>query len=133
VLVLNALPAAERDDMRIFKLIALLALCVMMISAADIAGKWEAKFETPDGQTRTSTFNFKVDGSTLTGTVASARGESPISEGKVSGDSLTFVVVRELNGNQFKMNYKGTVNGSDMKLTVSFGEDRTFEMTAKKI
>ncbi len=116
----------------VLSIVALLML-VQAAPAADIAGKWKAEFQAPDGQTRTSTFDFKVDGANLTGTVSNPRGESPIIDGKVNGDEVSFAVVRKFQDQEFKMTYKGKVSGTDMKLTVSMGEDRTFEMTAKKI
>jgi len=100
--------------------------------AAEVAGKWKAEFTTPDGQTRSSLFTFKVEGDKLTGTVSSPRGDAPIQEGKVSGDEISFVVVREFGGNEVRINYKGKVSGNELKLTVDFGE-RSFEMTAKRV
>ena len=38
-----------------------------------------------------------------------------------------------INGNQFRINYKGKVNESEIKFTGEIpGMDRTFEFTAKK-
>lgn len=115
--------------MRAILLALPVAACVF---AADVAGKWKAEFQTPDGQTRTSIFTFQVDGDKLTGTVSSPRGEAPIQEGKISGDEISFVVVREFGGNEVRIHYKGKVAGDDLKLTVEFG-DRSFEMTAKRV
>ena len=106
--------------------VTLLAVFLMMVWGADVNGKWKAEYEAPDGQTRTSLFTFQVEGSKLTGSVGGARGESPITDGKVSGDEISFSVTR-------KFVYKGKVAGSEIKFTVTVGEgDRTFEMTAKK-
>lgn len=112
-------------------LLAMLMLAVIGL-AADVTGKWKAEFTTPDGQTRTSLFTFKVEGDKLTGTVSSPRGEAPIQEGKVSGDQISFVVVREFGGNEVRIKYTGKVSGDELKLTVDFGE-RSFEMTAKRV
>ncbi|MGB9605550.1 MAG: hypothetical protein ACP5U2_15705 [Bryobacteraceae bacterium] len=113
-----------------------IALTVLMLAAmllaADVTGKWKAEFQTPDGQTRTSIFTFNVEGDKLTGTVSSPRGEATIQEGKVSGDEISFVVVREFGGNEVRIHYKGKVSGDQLKLTVEFG-DRSFEMTAKRV
>jgi hypothetical protein len=94
------------------------ALLCMLASAwaADVAGKWTAQVPGRQGTTET-TFNFKVEGNKVTGTVVSQQGEMPISDGKIEGDALTFTVVREFNGNQMKLNYKGTVAGDEIKFT----------------
>jgi len=114
--------------MRLLILSLALALAAM---AADIAGKWKAEYEM-GGQTRTTTFDFKVDGNKLTGTATSARGgAAEIQDGTVNGDDVSFSVTRKFNDQEFKLNYKGKVSGNEMKLKVSAGE-REFEMTARK-
>jgi hypothetical protein len=116
-------------------LLVLMAVFAMTASAADISGTWKASVETPNGNFET-TFTFKVDGSKLTGKVSSQMGESDIADGKIDGDSVSFSVNRNFNGNDFKITYKGKVNGSgnEIKLTIEFeSADRTFEMTAKKV
>lgn len=113
---------------------AVLTFLAVSAWAADINGKWKAEFQTPNGDTRTSIFTFKADGEKLTGAVESRRGTVDIQEGRISGDEVSFVVVREFNGNEFKMKYKGKVSGEELKLNVEIGDgDRTFEMTAKRM
>jgi len=114
-------------------LMILIALFAVTASAADIDGTWKASTETPNGTFET-VFVFKVDGSTLTGTTTNQMmGEKPISEGKVDGDNVSFVVAANFNGNDVKLAYKGKVEGKEMKITLSLpGGDRTFEMVAKK-
>ena len=109
-------------------------LCVAAVQAADVNGKWLSEYTTPDGTTRQNTFVFAVKGDTLTGTVASTRGESPIQNGIVRGDTVSFTVIRNFGGNEMKFQYKGKVAGDGMALTVTVGEgDRTFEMIAKRV
>jgi hypothetical protein len=123
--------------MRVRKLVwivTFLGILAVAASAADVSGKWKSEMTTPDGQTRTSTYTFKVDGSTLTGTVAGARGETEIKEGKVNGDEISFVLVRSFNGNEFKTQYTGKVAGGEIKFKVEVvGMDRTFDVTAKRM
>jgi hypothetical protein len=99
-----------------------------------LRGTWKATVETPNGAME-NTFTLKVDGDKLTGTITMGQfGEAPISEGKVDGDNVSFLVVREFNGNQFRINYKGKVAGDEMKLSGEVvGMDRTFEMTATRV
>ena len=114
-----------------FLLLVLFAVCA---SAADISGQWKAEFTTPDGSVRQNTFTFKQAGEKLTGTIAGAAGEAPIQEGKVTGDNVSFFVMRNFGGNDVKLTYSGKVEGGEIKFKVSFeGADREFEMTAKKV
>ena len=87
-----------------------------------------------DGNKREVSMNLKVDGSKLTGTVGGPMGDTDISDGKVDGDTITFSVVREFNGNQMKMNYTGKVTGDEIAFKVARdgGEGRTNEFTAKR-
>jgi opacity protein-like surface antigen len=114
-------------------LLSLFAVLVFTASAADVSGTWKAAIETPNGSFDT-TFKFKVDGNKLTGSTANQfGGEMPISEGKVDGDNVSFVVSGSFNGNDFKLNYKGKLTGEELKFTVEIsGMERTFEMTAKR-
>jgi len=115
-------------------IVVLVALAFAAAWAADINGKWHAEYTTPDGQARQTTFTFKVEGETLTGTAASAMGEVPIQDGKASGDTVAFSITRNFNGNDMKINYKGKVEGDEMKLNVTItGMDAAFDITAKRV
>lgn len=84
--------------------------------AADITGKWVAQIEGRQG-TRENTFVFKVDGTNVTGTMITSRGETAISEGKIEGNELSFIIVRSFGENEMRILYKGTVSGDEIKLT----------------
>ena len=118
--------------MRIAKWLLMLMALALTASAADVAGTWTGNMETPNG-TFEMTFSFKVDGHQLTGTVTLPMGESPISHGKVEGDDISFSVVRNGEGNELKINYKGKVAEKEMKLTVEIPARGTFKITAKKV
>ncbi|MBI4902143.1 MAG: hypothetical protein HY820_00820 [Acidobacteria bacterium] len=94
--------------------------CLLAVSAfaADVTGKWNAEMPGRDGQTRQVPFNFKADGATLTGTVGGMGGDTEIKNGKVVGDEISFDVIREFNGNEFKMHYVGKVSGNEIKFKI---------------
>ena len=75
--------------------------------AADFNGKWTADVPGRNGNTQTTTFNFTVDATamTVTGTVSGRMGDMPITNGKVTADTITFDVVRSMNGNSFTISY----------------------------
>ena len=107
-------------------------LFAAVASAADVNGKWKAEFQTPEGQTRTNTFTFKAEGEKLTGSVMGQAGEAPIQNGKISGDDISFSVVRNFGGQEVTIQYKGKVSGDTIQFTVDFGGG-TFDVTAKRI
>jgi hypothetical protein len=90
--------------------------------AADFNGKWSADIPGRNGNTQTTTFTFTVDPAamTVTGTVSGRMGDMPITNGKVTADTITFDVVRNFNGNTFTMSYKGTADGDTIKFTRTF-------------
>jgi hypothetical protein len=123
--------------MRTLLLGALLGIFAFAASAADVTGKWTAQVPGRGGNTTENTFVFKVDGAKLTGTMDAGRGGPiEITDGKVSGDDISFTVVRNFGGNDMKFVYKGKVSGSEIKFTRTMeGMDNApppAEFTAKK-
>jgi hypothetical protein len=102
--------------------------------AADVTGAWKASVPGRDGNTMEMTFNLKADGDKLTGTISNPMGETEIQDGKIAGDTITFKVKREFNGNTVIMNYEGKVSGNEIKFkSTREGSDRPpREFTAKK-
>jgi hypothetical protein len=119
---------------RTLLLLAVLALVsAVSAQAADVTGKWIAQVPGRDGQTRETTFNFKVDGDKLTGTMSGRDADIPLQDGKVQGDAISFVVVRSFGGNEMKISYKGKVAGDEIKFTSQReGSDQAREFTANR-
>ena len=77
-------------------LLVLIALFAFTASAADITGTWKASTAATGRNTFETTFVFKVDGAKVTGTTSNQMmGETPISEGKIDGDNLSFAGERQ--------------------------------------
>jgi hypothetical protein len=89
--------------------------------AADFNGKWTGDVQGRGGNTMTLTFDFHVDGTTLTGKVTTPRGDVDISNGKVDGDNISFDQVLNFNGNSVTISYKGAADGDTIKFTRTFG------------
>jgi hypothetical protein len=105
-----------------------------VLAAADVAGKWTAQVPGRGGETQETTFNFKVSGSALTGTMVNPRGETAISDGKIDGDNLSFSVNLNFGGNDIKLLFKGKVSGAEIKFTRQRegGQGQAQEFTAKR-
>lgn len=111
----------------------LLALALVLAAyAADVTGKWTAEFDTQIGVQK-YTYEFKVDGATLTGTAAGPQGSVAITEGKVNGDDVAFVENITYQGMDIRIEYSGKVSGDEMKLTRKVGEFATEEIVAKRV
>jgi hypothetical protein len=107
-----------------------------LVWLADASGKWTAQVPGRDGQPQETTFTFKVEGDKLTGAVSGRQGDTPIADGKISGDEISFTVTRERQGATIKQLYKGKVSGDEIKFTRSVeggqGARPPVEFTAKK-
>jgi hypothetical protein len=119
----------------IFLSLCFLFAAVSLAWAADIDGKWVAQVPGRDGQTREQTFTFKVEGDKLTGTTSGRQGDTPISDGKISGDEISFTVKISFNGNDVTLLYKGKVAGDEIKITRTRegGDQPGQEFTAKRV
>jgi hypothetical protein len=116
----------------IFVFTLLLAFAIVA-SAADVAGKWTAQVPSRSGQARETTFNFKVAGDKLTGTMSGYQGqEIAISDGKVSGDTLSFTITMERGGNTMKQTYTGKVVGDEIQFKRESGQGPAREFVAKR-
>ena len=84
--------------------------------AADVDGKWAGTISTPGGDFPVA-FEFKADGTTLTGTTQSPDGMSiNIKDGKIDGDKVTFGVTLDFGGMALDIAYSGVVTPSEMKM-----------------
>ena len=98
-----------------------------------VTGKWAYEMQGKNGP-QTANMNLKADGTKLTGTVSGRGGETEISDGKVDGDTITFTVVREFNGNKIVTKYTGKVSGDEIKFTIETeGKGGPREITAKRV
>ena len=120
--------------------IVILTACLLLAGvvqalAADVTGKWVAQVPGRNGQTNETTFNLKAEGNKLTGTVSGRQGDNPISDGKISGDDISFTVAMSFNGNDIKLLYKGKVAGDEIKFTRTRegGDQPGQEFTAKRV
>lgn len=116
-----------------------LALAALLVTlgtvtalAADVSGKWTADVQGRNG-TQTITFEFHVDGSTLTGKVTTPRGESDISNGKIDGDNITFGQTMSMGGNDMTITYTGKIDGDTIKFTRAMGSRPATEFTATRV
>jgi hypothetical protein len=116
--------------------ITALAFCAGAMSAlaAGINGKWVSEMQVGSAEGKkyvlTSTFNFKSDGNSFTGTIVQVseaswmsgmNGKSfDISDGKVDGDKFLFKVTTETKQGQKTAVYEGTIEGDRLKGTTKY-------------
>lgn len=110
--------------------VLLFALGTVSALAADFNGKWTATVTGPRA-TQNLAFNFHVDGSAVTGTITTPRGDMEITDGKVDGDTITFTQVMQ-GQKQVKVVYTGKADGDTIKFSRQRGERPAVEFTATR-
>lgn len=120
---------------RLSILAVLLATTAAFLFAADVSGTWTATFDTQVGQ-QPYTFMFKQDGMKLTGTAKNTFTETDveITDGKVDGDTISFVENMTYQGMPLRITYKGTINGDEISFTRNVADfaDETGKAMRKK-
>ena len=103
--------------------------------AAEISGPWQAEFESPRGHQKIR-FEFKTEGDKLTGKTISKFGgntrETEIQDGKVEGDTLSFVQVINFQGNEVRINYTGKIGDEEIAFTRQMGDRGKSEFKATR-
>ena len=107
--------------------IAALSLAIVSFVATtradDATGTWKWS-STFNNNTVESSAKLKQDGNKLTGVyIGRNNTESPIEDGTIKGDAVSFKIVREFNGNKFTMKYSGTLSGDTIKGKSEFDRD----------
>jgi hypothetical protein len=104
------------------------------LRAADPSGRWAATFMTQVGE-QAYTYEFVVKGTTLTGTAkGSLTGEGKISDGKITGDTITFVENTTYMGMPLAFNYTGKMTSADqLELSRTLMEFEAEKAIAKRV
>ena len=101
--------------------------------AADPTGKWTASFETEIGPQK-YTYQLKADGKKLTGTAANGDRTFELHEGRLNGDTLTFVENFEYQGQQIRIEYSGKfTNENEIRFTRKVAEFAVEDFVAKRV
>jgi hypothetical protein len=114
--------------------IALAAVWTAGVRAADPSGRWSATFMTQVGE-QVYTYEFVVKGTTLTGTAkGSLTGEGKISDGKIDGDTITFVENTTYMGMPLAFNYTGKMTSADqIELSRTLMDFEAEKATAERV
>jgi len=116
------------------RLLLCLAFWAATACAADISGKWKGTADTPNGPIE-RTFVFQVEGNQVTGeTTSQFSGKSAIRDGRLEGDTVTFHITVNFQGNEAKLNYTGKISGDSIKFKVEAeGGGFSLEYEAKRV
>jgi hypothetical protein len=104
--------------MRFFAAILVIAAAAQ---SADLTGTWIGQIERQNNTPVDVAFQFVQTGSMLKGKLYGDYGSTPISEAKVNGDSISFIVVTsEQAGNEInevRLSFTGAWKNGELELT----------------
>lgn len=98
-------------------------LLSLAVVAADLSGIWVGQIPPgrPGADPQDIAFKFVQNGASLSGKLYGDYKSTPMVEGKVTGDSLTFVVIAEEQaGNQIndtRLKFTGAIKDGEIELT----------------
>jgi hypothetical protein len=101
--------------------LAAFLFCGLGLLATDLTGIWVGQIPTRNGESTDIAFQFTQTGTKLRGKLYGDYKSSPIVEGLVGGELLTFVVLAEEQaGNQIndsRLRFTGSLKGGEVELT----------------
>ncbi len=124
--------------MRTILLCGLIGFLTSVACAVDINGQWHAEFDTQIGMQK-YLFTFKTDGDKLTGKANSQvndlKREAELKEGKITGDTLTFIEILQFNGDELRIHYTGKLgtNENEIAFTREVGDIATENFKATRV
>ena len=117
-------------------LCGVLGLLASAAHAADVAGQWQAEFDTQIGLQKYR-FVFQVSEAKVTAKASAEGGgqtrEVEFKEARLAGDTLTFVELRTIQDNEVPIDYTGRVGDKEIKFTRKVGDFATQEFVATRI
>ncbi|MBN1766814.1 MAG: esterase family protein, partial [Sedimentisphaerales bacterium] len=117
-------------------LAAIGGLLVSAAQAVEIAGQWRAEFDTQIGVQK-YLFTFQTEGDKLMGKAVSEIGdqerETELKEGKIAGDTLSFVELLNFQGNELRIVYTGKVGSNEIAFTREVGDFAKEEFKATRV
>jgi len=121
--------------MKIRFLFLLLVSLPCFAFAADVSGTWKAEFDTQIGVQK-YTYTLKQDGTKITGKasadIAGEKRDVELKEGKLTGDTVSFVEMLNFQGNEIRITYTGKISENEIKFTREVGEFAKEELVAKR-
>lgn len=103
-------------------------------TSAKMTGKWEFTIDGPQGPD-VMTITLTQVGDTLTGKAESQFGAMALSKGKISGDTFSFALTMNGNGESMELPFSGKVTGETAEGSISMpmGDGMVMNWRAKRV
>jgi imidazolonepropionase-like amidohydrolase len=98
---------------------------------ARVAGTWDLTVTTQQGENRAS-MTVTQAGGTLEGTMATEMGTVQVTDGRVTGERVTFTIAVPISGQTTTVVFQGTVDGNRMSGSADLGAMGTATFTGER-
>ena len=97
------------------------AIGAMVMSAADVTGIWSGQMTGRRGEKEDVAFQFKLNGTAITGKMFGDEFDLPLEEASLTGEQIRFTVTTTnyYSGSQIKFVFTGAIKGNEIELTRS--------------
>lgn len=103
-------------------LMTTLAFVAVQSTAQEALGRWNVSFDSDFGPVSYS-LEFKLDSDgNLTGSMINEFGSTPIEDGVIDGNEISYKLTLDFGAGPVTFVYKGTVEGDAIELTSTFEE-----------
>ncbi len=99
------------------RVLAVVLLIAAALYGADVSGIWTGQVASRTGEMQDVTFQLKQDGDVVKGKLYGDMDDTPIADGKISGDRISFSVAANFGGGQNKFLYTGTIKGNEIEIS----------------
>lgn len=104
---------------KIFTTLFLAGCFLATINTLDnLNGKWTGLLKTDQGSEYPLLYNFKIEGDQVTGTAKTPKGDMPINDGVITGDTFTFNVL--VSG--MEIDHTAKFYGDSIAVDISLGD-----------
>jgi len=123
--------------MKTLILLLMLATVPGFVRGTDVTGTWKAEFDSQIGVQK-YTYTFNQNGTNLTGKASSEvngeKREAELKEGRVEGDTVSFVETLNFQDNDIRITYTGklSTNANEIKFAREVGDFAKEEIVAKR-
>lgn len=104
--------------------------------AGDVTGEWRAEFDTQIGVQK-YVFTFQASNSVLTGKAVSeiqgVKRETELKEGRIDGDTVSFVELLDFDGFELRIKYTGRVGTNEIQFRREVGDVAVEEFKATRV
>jgi beta-glucosidase len=100
--------------------------------AADPSGTWAAEVDTPFGRIPYR-YEIRVGGDQVRGMIRRPGARTKIREGRLDGDTISFVERVEFGGQYFRIEYRGSVSADEIHLTRRLGDFGSQSFVARRV